>query len=205
MIFLEAVLMNQDTKLEGANSWVEKDNLEQALLVGIHGAPEIKHDEKIYFLGEFKERVIRRLSIKQVSETGVYPEIIQALKDSRAKKLIINGILSSSFTGKYRELAMEMNKQYTVRNDSEFKGETGLVIVSDEAVNEQEIDVEEREIRLSRLGAPLLLIQAAGKKICDECFSKITEIDAHELVNYQELTWIDRLGGDTCPAHHEDE
>lgn len=78
--------MNQDTKLEGANnSWVEKDNLEQALLVGIHGAPEIKHDEKIYFLGEFKERVIRRLSIKQVSETGVYPEIIQALKDSRAK------------------------------------------------------------------------------------------------------------------------
>lgn len=183
----------------------EKGELEQVLMVGIHGAPEVKHDEKIYLLGEFKERIMKKLSTDQVSETAVYPEIIQALKDKRAARLVINGNLSSVFTGKYRKLALEINKPCAVRRDTEFKGDTGLLVVSDEAVNEEEIRVEEREIRLNRLGVPLLLIQATGKKICDQCMTLIAEKDKNELMNYDELTWMDRLSGDTCPGHQEDE
>lgn len=183
----------------------KRDELEQTLLRGIHGELEVKHDERIYFLGEFKERIIRKLSINQVNEVAIYSEIRQALKDEKTAKLIINGDISNSSTRKYRELALEMDKLCTVRSDSKFKGDTGLLVVSDEAVNEEEISVEERAIRLSRLGIPLLLIQSVGKKVCNQCLRKISEKDKNELMNYEELTWMDRLGGDTCPAHYEDE
>lgn len=185
---------------------MEKNNeLEQALLIGIHGEPEFKRDERIYFLGEFKERIIRKLSIAQVNESVIYFEIRQALQDEKAVKLILNGNISSSATGKYRELAIKMNKLCTVRSDSEFKGDTGLLVVSDEDVNEEEINVEERTTRLRRLGMPLLLIQSAGKKVCDQCRHVISDIDKNELINYEELTWMDRFVGDTCPAHEGEE
>ncbi|AET68636.1 Protein of unknown function (DUF1694) [Desulfosporosinus orientis DSM 765] len=38
-----------------------------------------KHDEKILYLGEFRERIIRRLTKKQIAETFIYPEIKEAL------------------------------------------------------------------------------------------------------------------------------
>ena len=185
---------------------MKADNeLEQTLMVGMHGIPEVKRDEKIYFLGEFKERIMKKLTINQVSETAIYPEVFQVLKNVKETKMIINGNFDNLFTKKYRELAIKANKPCMVRSDSAFKGDTGLLIVSDKAVSEEEINVEEREIRLSRLGIPLLLIQAAGEKICESCFEKITKADENELLNYDELTWMDRLGGDRCPAHPEDE
>lgn len=185
---------------------MEKNNeLEQALLIGIHGEPEFKRDERIYFLGEFKERIIKRLSISQVKEEVMYDEIRQALKDEKAVKLILNGNINSAAAGKYRELAIKMNKQYTVRSDSEFKGDTGLLVASSEAVSEGDIDVEERTLRLRRLGMPLLLIESAGKKVCDQCLHTIANIDENELKNYEELTWLDRFSGDTCPAHQGEE
>lgn len=183
----------------------KRNELEQALLIGIHGEPEVKHDERIYFLGEFKERIIKRLSISQVNEPIIYSEIRQALQDDKAVKLILNGNISSAVTGKYRELAAEMNKLCTVRSDSEFKGDTGLLVVSNEAVSAGDISVEERTVRLKRLGMPLLLIQSAGKKVCDQCLHTISNIDKSELINYEELTWMDRLSGDTCPAHQGEE
>ena len=185
---------------------MEADNeLKQTLMVGMHGIPEVKHDEKIYFLGEFRERVMKKLTINQVRETAIYPEILQVLKNVKTTKLVINGNVDSLFLKKYRELAMKINKPCMVRSDSDFKGDAGLLVVNDEAVNEEEIGVEARENRLSRLGIPLLLIEAAGEKICESCFEQIAQADETELINYGELTWMDRLGGDKCPAHHEDE
>ena len=39
----------------------KKSRLEQALTIGIDSVPELKKEEKMLYLGEFKERVIRRL------------------------------------------------------------------------------------------------------------------------------------------------
>lgn len=193
--------MDKDIQSEAISAWAQKDNIEQALMAGMHGITELKHDEKVYYLGEFKENVIRLLSQKQVAEVVIYPEVIRALKDKRATKMIINGSMSSRFIEKYKQLARKMNKPYKVRSDPEFKGSTGLMVISDEAVDIQIITVEERRIRLKRLGMPSALINAVGKKVCKKCLQQILEADPAEGSNYNELTLLDRIGGEHCPVH----
>ncbi len=121
------------------------DSPEQRLAVGFYGAPELKHDEKVIYLGEFRERVIKILSKKQVAQKFVYSEIIDALSHEQSSKMLINGELRDQLTDKYISLAKQVGKPYTVIHDPELKGETGLVVVSDQAVNIQDIDVRNRE------------------------------------------------------------
>lgn len=193
--------VDEKDTVESISIWSKQDKLKQTVMAGIHGHPEVKYSEKISFLGEFKERIIKKLSINQVKEKAIYPEILQSLQDVRATKMIINGSINGVFTKKYRELVMKMKKNYIIRNDPSFIGDTGILVVSDEFVDDQDIDIEEREVRLSRLGVPQPLIEAAGQKVCDSCLATIAEIHEDELINYRELTWMDRLSGDVCPAH----
>lgn len=178
--------------------------LEQVLYNGIHGSPEIKKDEKQQFLGLFREQVIVLLSTKQVKETAIYPEIVQALKDRRSAKLIINGSIDILFRRKYQLLSKKLNIPFSVVFDPDYAKSTGLVIADDNAVNIHNVTIEERNIRLRNLGAWESLIQAAGRKICPDCLRQIITIDPHEEINYDELTWIERILGDHCPAHDKD-
>lgn len=189
---------------EGIGNLLKTDKIGQTLLAGIHGIPEIRRDEKRYHLGEFKERILKKLSKKQVTEAAIYPEVFQTLKDQRANKLILNGEIDRSSIEKYRVLARRVNKNYTVRNDPSFKGDTGLVVASNQAVEEPEITVTDRSLRLQKLGLSTALIQAAGKKVCRKCIKRIVEVDENELINYHQLTWIDRLGGERCPVHNKE-
>ena len=115
--------------------------LEQALTVGVDSVPELKKEEKMLYLGEFKERVLRILSKKQVANISVFPEIIEALKDKRTLKMLINGDLSIKFTDKYIKLAKEVGKPYTTIHNWQLKGDTGLAIISDQALNVEKIDI----------------------------------------------------------------
>ena len=89
--------MEEDIQSEMINAWAKKDKIEQTLMAGIHRITELKHNEKVYYLGEFKENVIRLLSKKQVAEGVIYPEVIEALNDKRATKMIIDGSINSRF------------------------------------------------------------------------------------------------------------
>ncbi|HZK56616.1 MAG TPA: YueI family protein [Desulfosporosinus sp.] len=131
--------IENDIERDQIGTFSNKSRLEQAL--GVDNAPELKKGEKMLYLGEFRERVIRMLSKKQVARSAVFPEIIEAIKDKRAHKMLINGDLSIKFTGKYIKLANEIDKPYTTIHNSELKGDTGLVIVSDQAIDVEKIDV----------------------------------------------------------------
>lgn len=145
-------MSKQDIQSEAISNWINKSELEKALSIGMYGSPEFKHDEKIHYLGEFKERVIRLLTRKQVAEPAIYPEIINALKDKRAARLVINGDIADCFIKKYEELARKLGKTYTVVHAPELKGETGLIVVSNDAVDVEKINVPDREKKLSKLG-----------------------------------------------------
>lgn len=199
---LGGIVIDSQDQSKDISRMVQKDKVEQALLVGLHGAPELKYDEKVQYLGEFRERIIKKLTTEQVREKGIYPEILQALKDPRADKLIINGNVDYRVTEKYKSLAVRCKKISTVRSDPSFQGDTGLIVISDEAVDIQDIEVEDRSSRLSRLGIPPAIIAATGQKICKDCMEQIAKADENETINYRQLTWIDRLTGDTCPGHN---
>jgi len=190
--------VQSDSDVNVKSSWADKSNLEKALLVGMHGPPELKREEKALFLGEFRERVIRSLTKDQVKDPGIYPEIVEALKDSRTVGMLISGDIDWHFSGKYQKLASEMGKKSSIMHDPELKGDIGLVVVSDVAEDVEDVMVENREARLKRLGLPLKLINSAGKKVCDRCYDKITGADPGEIINYGKLTLSDRFWGEKC-------
>ncbi len=182
----------------------EKSELEKALVTGFYGAPQLKPEERNQYLGTFRERIIKLLTKKQVVEPVIYSEILEALKDKRAVKLIINGEINSCFTDKYEKLAEGLQKPYTILHDPDLKGETGLIVVSDDAVDIENIHVEDRETRLKKLGIPPELIHAAGEKICKDCFDKIVKAAPNEAGNYQLITFKDRFWGEECFVCHKD-
>lgn len=182
------------------NRFTESDELKKALSVGIIGVPELKQDEKIYYLGEFRERVIKLLSKKQVAEPSIYPEIVKAIADKQADKMIINGDINSLFTKKYVKLGWEKGIRTTIIHDPSFKGDAGLVVVSSQAVEVPEIHIPNRRDRLKQFGVSDILIEAAGKKVCEKCYNKIIKIDPEEKINYRPLTFGDRFWGERCPV-----
>ena len=182
------------------NSFDNKSDVEKALLNDILGPLELKRDEKRYYLGEFMERVIKLLTKKQVLEPGIYPEIVESIKDTRSIKILINGDLDGHIIEKYQNLAKQLGKRYTVIHDPEFKGDTGLIVVSNEAVEVGEITVEDREIKFAKLGIPVALVNYAGKKLCDECLDRVLSAAPEESINYEKLTYWDRFWGEHCPS-----
>jgi len=182
------------------NEWERHNELEQTILTGIYGQPEIKREERNRFLGEFRERVLKRLSKKQVAEPGIYPEVINALEDENAEKMVIHGDIPYNQARKYEKLAREMQKSCSIIHDPGFKGDTGLVVVSSSAVDIENIDVEDRALKLKRLGVPEPLIHSAGRKVCKSCLDKIQKVDPGEASNYTMITFLDHLWGEHCPG-----
>lgn len=180
--------------------YLERSELEKILAHGIYGTPELKHDERIYYLGEFRERVIKILSRQQVVEPGIYTEIVMALKAHPASKLIISGDISDKLTKKYQRICADLGRKYTVVHDPSFKGEAGLVVVSDHAEDIEDITVPDRNERLKSVGLHDTLIALAGSKVCKRCLARVLAADPAESINYRELTVGDRFWGEHCPA-----
>jgi len=193
--------MDKKISHEAMEQWQQKSELEKTVAGGIHGTPELKRAEKSVYLGEFRERIISMLTKQQVAETAIYPEIVKALQDKRAARMIISGDINRSLTDKYQTLAIRMKKPYMLKHDTRFRGETGLIVVSDQAVDIEDIEVVDRKTRLQRLGLPESLINAARRKVCGKCYAAIMAADADEAINYRKLTFWDRLAGEKCSAH----
>ncbi|CQR73797.1 hypothetical protein SOV_33000 [Sporomusa ovata DSM 2662] len=191
------------TESKLSSTWGQNSDLENALLVGMHGIPELKKDEKAYYLGQFKERIIKLLTKKQVAEPIIYPEIIQALKDKYTDKMLIDGTIAPQFYEKYTKLASDMKVPYTILHGSEYKDGAGLIIASKQAVDYTNIQVESRHRRLRRLGLSHNLIDAVGKKVCKKCYKEIEQVAPQEEKNYCQLSWINHLLGERCPVHKE--
>ena len=133
-------------------------------------------------------------------EPGVYPEIVKALEDKRAAKMIISGEIDFYLSEKYQKLAENVGKPVTIISDPEFKGNTGLVVVSDDAVDMENILVRDRTARLEQLGVPLEIIESAGKKVCERCLKKILNADPDEKINYRKITPGEHFWGERCSA-----
>jgi len=201
-------LAEPDQAASEATAWAGSHGaLERTLQAGIHGAPELRRDEKLIYLGEFRERVLRVLTKQQLAETKVYEEIRDALTDPRAGKLVIDGGTPDRHNDKYEKLAASLGKPYTTRRDAEFRGEIGLLVVSDHAVDvpDEEIRVKTREEKLREIGVPEQLIRAAGKKVCVKCYALIQVKAPEEKDKYRVMTMLDRLFGEKCPGHEQAE
>ncbi len=177
-----------------------KDELEKTLQAGIHGPPQLKKAERNMYLGNFRERVLKALTFSQIEENGTYEEIQDAIKDIRAKHLVLSRKADLGAAREYIDLARSRGLSFTTVDSPEFKGNIGLVVVSDKAIDEEDIMVLSRVDRLKSLGIPENIIKAEGKKICSKCMQTLKDKAPKEQKKYRSLTIIDRLLGIKCQA-----
>lgn len=178
-------------------NFASKDKLEQYLIQG-KGIEEFKQQEKSLFLGEFRERVIKALTIPQLHEEGTYPEIEEAIKDPRAKKLVINRKADLKKAAEYIRLAKEYNLKFTTVDSENIQNQIGLVVASDQGLDIEDIYVKDRSEKLRELGLPQGIIDNPKGKVCKKCYNEIKRLAPEELKNYRLLSFFDRLLGEKC-------
>lgn len=196
--------MSNEDRAENAGRWAEgKSGLEKALHMGIHGAPELRKEEKEYYLGEFRERVMKVLTKRQMQDNEVINEIKETLLDPRAARIIIDGSVPDRHNDKYEKLAASMGKASTTRRDANFKGDVGLAVVSEQAVDfsDEQISVTTWTESMLQKGIPDRIIAAAGSKLCKACYELVREKAPEELGRYRQLSTLEKLMGMKCPAH----
>ena len=174
--------------------------LEKVIEQGIYGPPELRREEKNKYLGVFRERILIALTKEQVEEPGVYPEVISALRDVRASKLVMRRDVDLIRARDYLDLAKKMKVAFKRVDLPGLKGDIGLVIASSSGIDVPDILTKDRKSRLLELGLSKSLIQAVGKKICVNCWNKLATNYPEELVNYRRITWIDSITGTKCPG-----
>ncbi|WP_078552836.1 YueI family protein [Bacillus alkalicellulosilyticus] len=115
----------------------------EALERGIYGAPQIKPEERAIFLSTIIERIYVALTKKQVIHQGMYPEVVQKMKEKKAQHLYINGSLSYSLYSNYVKEAKKHNIPFTIVAESR-PTPIGLVLATTfEAINQEEIFIKD--------------------------------------------------------------
>mgnify|MGYP003517273711 FL=1 len=160
-----------------------------------------KQLEKNIFLGEYKERVIAALTKEEVEEKGVYKEIIQALKTKEAKHLKISRDIEFS---KIRDYVIEAEKigiNYQLVDGLSYSGNVGLVVSSDDALENQKEDPIIMSIpeRFKNKGLPDIYYESLEEKICDYHKMIIHNEMPEFEEKYREITFLDRVLGVKCP------
>lgn len=186
--------MDERDRIKGI---VSKDKLEQYLIKG-QGISELKKEEKALFLGQFRERILKALTIPQLQEPGTYKEIEEAIKDTRASKLIINRRADLKKAAEYIRLAKANNVSFTTIEGESIKGTLGLVVAADYAIDVEDILIKDRRDKLLSAGLPEALVDNPGQKLCKDCYEKLRKLAPQELKNYKPITLLDRLTGTKC-------
>ncbi|NBG88325.1 DUF1694 domain-containing protein [Isachenkonia alkalipeptolytica] len=175
----------------------EKSELEQTLQRGIYGPPIIKGEEKKVYLGEFRERVIVALSPEEVFYDEGVAVAEEALQDAKAHRLIVNhNKLTSPWTKKYMGLARKYNKEYKSFH-TQAEEAMGLVVVSREAVNRENIRVKLRLL-------PDKFQHAEHKKLCKDCYEELENAAPDRVGDFKKLGLMDKLLGKTCGVPEEE-
>jgi uncharacterized protein YueI len=175
----------------------QKSELEQTLQRGIYGPPKIKGEEKKIYLGEFRERVIVALSVDEVFYEEGVAVARDALKDPKADRLIVNhNKMTSRWSKEYMSLAQEFDKEYK-SFQTQAREAMGLVVVSKEAVNRE-------NIRVTLQLLPDKFQHAEHKKLCKECYRELEELAPERVRDFKKLGLTDRLLGKSCGVSPEE-
>jgi uncharacterized protein YueI len=112
--------------------WSKQSELSKAVIAGLYGAPELRKGERDQLLGEFAERVLAAITKEDVRRPGVQEAIAAAAADPRAAAIVVHGAIPFAEASQYSVLAEAHHLRFAMRADPAYKGDVGLVVVSDE-------------------------------------------------------------------------
>lgn len=121
-----------------ANKWDNKSELEKTVLAGIHGAPQLKKEERNRYLGFFRERVIQAVTFDQIKTKAGVAAITKALEDKSAYELIIHSNVRT-YAMSCIVTAQKRGIDFTITSDPKFRGEVAVIVVSQSAVDVEQL------------------------------------------------------------------
>ena len=123
-----------------------KDELQQHLDKGRFGAARINPDEQRKYLGTFRERCFASMTVREMKNQQDQKNLITEIKKYPEGKLLINGAVDEKVQADFIALASKNSVDFTIVNDATVESEDsiGLLLVTDHAVNEEIIDIEEK-------------------------------------------------------------
>ena len=122
-------------------------NVEDYLQEGIYGQKQNKPEERNMFLSTLRERVEIALTIGQVMQTNVYPEIKNTMSSEQKLTLYVNGTVAYSHLSKYIKLANEKQVPFTIVQNKDANTPIGLVLAHNTAVEKARLFVEDEIYR----------------------------------------------------------
>ena len=157
--------------------------------------------EKYEYLGEFKDRVLIALEKQDIEKGIIHTEIIEKMKDSRASLLKMRRDISLDLIKPYIDEAEKINLRYMLVDDISFRGEIGLVVVSKEALNNENENVIAESITKVFVDAGLSegFAFALRKKSCSKRYNELKEKLPNYLEKFQEMSLFDKIFGKACP------
>lgn len=109
--------------------------LERILMRELGDGPEIKKGEKLQYLGQYRERIIFALTEIQAKRGDYWEELEDALDNIRAFKMILKGNLGLKTILRYERLAGKHKIKTSTVFNPHFKGDIGLLVVSNHALD----------------------------------------------------------------------
>ncbi|KAB3530900.1 DUF1694 domain-containing protein [Alkaliphilus serpentinus] len=172
------------------------DKLKRTIEFAIHGAPELKLQEKRIWLGEFRERVVMALTLEDTNKTLAIDKIQEGIRDPEAEMIIVNNRVPIEIMSKYMKLAKNFNKEYKTVDAISHKA-MGVVIASRRAVNREDVVLEIPVI-------PEKFKNINHKELCPQCYNQLKEISSEYSKEFKRLNVIDRMVGIKCGACERD-
>lgn len=119
----------------------KKSELEKTITMGLHGAPELRPEEKRRYLGSFRERVLQAVTFDQLRTREGIKAMTDALKDPRAVELLIH----EQARGTAMPLIVEARRRgvdFTIVSNPDFVGNIAAALVAADAVDAAELYAE---------------------------------------------------------------
>lgn len=119
----------------------KKSELEKTIAMGLHGAPELRPEEKRRYLGSFRERVLQAVTFDQLRTREGIRVMTDALKDPRAVELLIH----EQARGTAMPLIVEARRRgvdFTIVSNPDFVGNIAAALVAADAVDAAELYAE---------------------------------------------------------------
>ncbi|AOT70066.1 YueI family protein [Geosporobacter ferrireducens] len=168
------------------------NELERYIDLALGNVPELKQDEKRRWLGEFRERVVFALTEDQIKRREAKKVLEEKIKNGEAKKLIMNMKIAPEISGRFMELAAKYDLDYKSVDLPNQKGDIALVLASDDAVNVENVVLEELP------SMPDKFYQSRSRKLCKDHMEELKNEAPMYVDEFEEVTFFDKMVGIKC-------
>ena len=131
------------------------DELEKRLDTGMYGTPRVNPDEQRKYLGTFRERCYLSMTVAEMKKKDNQETLQSVLPNYQGALILINGKLPETLQTTFISLITKQQLDFRVVTDAQTADpdSIGLLIVANEAVNEEEIDIEEKYPQKTKLSS----------------------------------------------------